>query len=231
MKLTEDKLWNASHFEGVVFDMDGVIFDSERLVYLEWVEMSKKYGIPNITEVYRRCIGVTYDRTKQIFYEAYGDRYPYEVYKKEVSANFHAKYDGGRLPVKKGVRELLAYLKEKKIPTAIASSTRSEIVHTEITDAGLMTYFTKIIGGDMVTRSKPNPDIFLKACEEIGVNPVRTLGVEDSYNGIRALHAAGMPAVMVPDMVQPDEEMKLLATWICKDLEEVLLGLSQSEKE
>ena len=119
------------------------------------------------------------------------------------------------------VRELLEYLKEKQIKTAIASSTKGPLVRKHLERTGLSGYFQEIVSGDMVEKSKPEPDIYLKACEVVGVLPENAMGIEDSFNGIRAVAAAGMTAVMVPDMVQPDEEIRQIYDYCVQDLLEV----------
>lgn len=217
-------------YKAVVFDMDGVIFDSEKLVLDGWLEIADKYGIIGIEEVYNKCIGVNSLLTKQIFLEHYGPQFPYDTYKKEASALFHERYDNGRLPMKPGVIELLSYLRKKGYLIGLASSTRRAVVEQEIKDAGLLKYFDHLTCGDMVKKSKPEPDIFLMACESLGVEPGEAMAVEDSFNGIRAANRAGMTAVMVPDMIQPDEEMKQLAHVICRDLFEVKEWISESSQ-
>lgn len=216
-------------YKAVIFDMDGVIFDSERLVLEGWQEIAVKYGIKGIEEVLPRCLGVNAQATREIFREYYGQDFPYDEYKKEASALFHSRYGNGKLPLKPGVKELLSYLKENGYLVGLASSTRQAIVEQEIRDAGLMPYFDNLVCGDMLKRSKPEPDIYLKACENLDVEPRMAVAVEDSYNGIRSAKRAGMVPVMVPDMVQPDEEMRSLAHKICKDLFEVKNWISETE--
>ena len=216
-------------YKAVIFDMDGVIFDSERLVLEGWQEIAAKYGIKGIEEVLPRCLGVNAQATREIFREYYGQDFPYDEYKKEASALFHSRYGNGKLPLKPGVKELLSYLKENGYLVGLASSTRQAIVEQEIRDAGLMPYFDNLVCGDMLKRSKPEPDIYLKACENLHVEPRMAVAVEDSYNGIRSAKRAGMVPVMVPDMVQPDEEMRSLAHKICKDLFEVKNWISETE--
>lgn len=208
-------------YKAVVFDMDGVIFDSEIKVIECWEEIAKKYGIANIEDTARKCLGINAVVTKEIFLETYGRDFPYDEYKKEMSALFHRRYDEGRLPLKAGIRELLQYLKEEGYKIGIASSTRYAVVQQEIKDAGLLSYFDHITGGDMLKKSKPEPDIYLMACEHLDVEPKEAVAIEDSYNGIRSAYRAGMVPIMVPDLVEPDEEMKKLAKYICKDLIQV----------
>lgn len=217
--------------DAVVFDMDGVIFDSESKVMECWGEVAEKYGIKDIHKVCRMCLGTNAAETRRIVLEYYGQDFPYDTYVKEMSALYHERYDGGRLPTKQGIRELLEYLKANGVKIALASSTRSLVVNDQLRDAGLLPYFDAIICGDMVSRSKPDPEIFLKACAELDVSPERALGIEDSYNGIRALHSAGMRPVMVPDLAPPTEEMERLAEVILPTLNDVIRYLDKERKE
>lgn len=216
MKLNKDKEYDA-----VVFDMDGVIFDSERATMVCWLELADKYSIPNIEEAFLACTGTTMARTREIMLERYGEEFPYDEYAKEASLMYHSKYDGGRLPMKKGVIELLTFLKDEGKKIALASSTRKQTVISQLKDAGILDFFDEIICGDMVERSKPAPDIFLKACEAINVSPERTYGIEDSYNGIRAAHAGKLRPIMVPDLLPENDEMRKLSEVVLTDLLEV----------
>ena len=212
-------------FDAVVFDMDGVIFDSERAVLECWLELADKYAIPDIMEPYLACTGTTMARTREIMMETYGPDFPYDEYAAEASAMFHERYDGGRLPMKRGVREILEYLKSHGKRIALASSTRRETVVNQLRDAKILEYFDEVVTGDMVERSKPEPDIFLLACEKVGVAPTRAFAIEDSYNGIRAAHSGKLRPIMVPDLRPADAEMKELAEAVLEDLEAVLAYL------
>ena len=204
--------------ETVIFDMDGVIFDSERLVIECWEVIAKKHNIPDIVEICMRVQGNNREETGKRFREKYGDGFPYEAYKKEVSALFRHLYGGGRLPLKPGVTEILESLKQAQIPLALASSTRTDIVRQELDEAKIIHYFGSVLGGDMVARSKPEPDIFLAAAKALGAVPANCYVVEDSFNGICAAYRAGMHPVLVPDMQRPTEEIRRLAEVIVPDL-------------
>lgn len=214
--------------KAIIFDMDGVIFDSERAVYEGWLELAKKYHIADIEKVYPRCIGVNAKISREIFLDHYGEDFPYDVYKAEQSKNYHAKYDGGHLPLKLGIKELLIALKGNGYKTAIASSTRTALVEQQIRENGLGEYFDAIVGGDMVNKSKPEPDIFQKAADLLEVPYEQTYVIEDSYNGIRGAYAGGMIPIMVPDMLTPDDEMMQKARYIFRDLHEVKKFLMNS---
>lgn len=200
--------------EAVVFDMDGIIFDSEKLVVECWQVVADKYGIKGIEDACYRCLGLNRVVTKEIFLEIYGKDFDYDGYKQEMADLFHAKAAGGNLPKKAGIEELLRYLKSTGLKLAVASSTRRQVVEAELKEAGLLGYFDVVIAGDMVERSKPKPDIYLKACECLSVTPANAFAIEDSYNGIRSAYAAGMRPIMVPDMAPPNEEMRNLSECI-----------------
>lgn len=208
-------------YKAVIFDMDGVIFDSEKLILDIWVEVGREHGIPNVEENMYKCLGVNAVETKQIFLRAYGEDFPYDTYKGEVSRRYHAVSDGGLLPVKPGVEALLAYLKDKGYHIGLASSTREACVRQELEDAGIIDYFQVLTCGDMLKKSKPEPDIYLMACESLGVAPEDSIAIEDSFNGIRSAYAAGMTPIMVPDLIPPNEEMKEKSHRIFADLFEV----------
>lgn len=209
-------------FDAVVFDMDGVIFDSEKLVIECWGEVAQKYKIKDIEAACRECTGMNATATLERFKARYGQDFPYEQYKKEMSELFHHRYGGGRLPLKPGVKEILSFLKECDKKVALASSTRQDIVRQELTDAGIIKYFDEVVCGDMVKRSKPEPDIFIKACECLGVRCEDTFAIEDSYNGIRAASIAGNRAIMVPDLLEPTREMEEQAEVILPSLLHVI---------
>lgn len=217
-------------YDAVVFDMDGVIFDSERETMICWLELAEKYGLKDMQTNYNACIGVTYSRTKEIMENAYGADFNFEKFAKEASVMYHEKNDGGNLPMKAGIRELLDYLKKENKKIAVASSTRRETVENQLKWAGISDYFDAVICGDMVERSKPAPDIFLKACEVLCVSPERAYAIEDSYNGIRAAHAGKLMPVMVPDLLPPTSEMHELAEAILYDLNQVKEYIYAEEK-
>ena len=209
-------------YKAVVFDMDGVIFDSERAIMQCWKEVASRHNIPDIEKAILACTGTTMVRTREIMLNLYGADFPYDEYARESSAIFHSRYDGGRLPMKQGVKELLTFLKERGKKIALASSTRQQVVTDELRDAGIIEYFDRIICGDMVSRSKPAPDIFLKACEELNISPSDSYAIEDSYNGIRAAHAGGLHPIMVPDLLPADEEMHSLAEIVLPNLTSIM---------
>ena len=192
----------------VLFDMDGVIFDSERALRAVWLELAAEQGLGDMERVYARCLGVTREVTGSILREEYGEDFPWEAFREET----------GRLPLKPGAREILRALGERGAPLALASSTQRALVLRELEEAGLLPFFDAVVCGDEVRRSKPEPEIFLTAAARLGAEPGRCFVIEDSFNGVRAGHAAGMRVLMVPDLLPPSDEIRRLAEAVLPDL-------------
>lgn len=208
--------------KAVIFDMDGVIFDSERLVLDCWEKVGEKYHLANIREVFIECIGTNKEKTKEIVHEHYGESFAYDKFAKEASLIFHDVVNSDGLPVKNGVRELLEYLRQNEVPVGLASSTRLAVVEEELKQAGLYDYFQVIVGGDQLKRSKPHPDIYLMTCEKMKVLPKDAYAIEDSYNGIRASYGAGMMPIMVPDILPATEETQKMSIIVLENLLQVV---------
>ena len=216
---------SAQSLHPVIFDMDGVIFDSERLLLESWKMVADRYGIPDIEATLARCLGVSVDVSRQIYFDRYGPDFPLDNYKVETRAYFRSQCPNGHPPVKEGARELLAALRARGVPLALASSTRLVTVRRELDEAGLLPFFDAVIGGDTVAHSKPDPEIFLTAASLLDAAPADCWVIEDSFNGVRAAHAGGMHPIMVPDLLPPDAEMEEKAEIIVKDLFEAMAYL------
>ena len=202
----------------VIFDMDGVIFDSEQAYIDIYREILTRDGITFIEQACIDAIGANWQRTREIWREYYGGDMDFEPYHQEARSILRNK----SFPLKPYVHEIFAYLKEQEIPMALASSTREESVMRMLGDAGLTENFDAIICGDMVSHSKPHPEIFLTAAARLVIPPENCYVIEDSYNGIRCAHNAGMHPIMVPDILQPDDEIKALAEVVLPDLNAVI---------
>lgn len=204
--------------KAVVFDMDGVLFDTESISVKSWCAVVEEQGIQDMDSVVMQCIGRNDTDCKILLLDHYGQDFPYDEFKKLVWDWFQDYLDRNGVPVKKGVRELLSYLQEAGYGIGLASSSRRETVLGNLEKTGLTSYFSTIVTGDMVEHSKPLPDIYLLACEKMGVKPEEAYAIEDSHNGIKSAQAAGMKAIMVPDLLEPDEEIRSLSFLVLEDL-------------
>lgn len=202
-------------FRAAIFDMDGLILDSERTVLKCWEAVGQKYGFPDIETYGISVIGKNKTATIEEFERVYGE--PGDRYEKEM----RKVYLSMEVPLKPHTIELLSAMKSAGMKIAIASSSTREEVTTQLTKLGAFQFFDAAVCGDQVTKSKPDPEIFLLACDALGVKPEESLGLEDSFNGVRACKASGLFTIMVPDIIQPDDEMKGLADVILPSLKDV----------
>ncbi len=194
--------------KAVIFDMDGLMFDTEKIGIRTWRTLSAELGYPKLDGLIFKCFGTNHNFKRKFFAEMLGEDFPYDTFcRREVEVTGETLRKEG-IPHKKGLVQLLEYLKENNIRCAVATSTPYHPGIDHIKNAGVLDYFDAVITGDMTENGKPAPDIYLKACSEVGVEPAFAMGLEDSYNGVRAIYSAGMRPVMIPDMVEPDEEMK-----------------------
>ena len=208
-------------FKAVVFDMDGVLFDTEIICLQAWKMVGEEYRIEDIERTAIGCIGLNLTDTKAYFKQKYGADIDFELYKAECSRHIREIIDRDGLPLKPGVIEILTFLKKKDCRIALASSTSKSGVLKHIDRAGISEFFEVVVGGDMVEHSKPRPDIYLMACSKLGVAPSDAIAVEDSPNGLRSAHAAGMHPIMVPDLIAPTPEIEELLYTRCDSLLEV----------
>lgn len=214
----------------VIFDMDGVLFDTEIVCMKAWMAVAEKNGMAGMETVFPQCIGLNSNDSRQIVKKAYGEEFDYPAFRQQAADWFQEYLRQNGLPIKPGVPEILEWLKSSGYLVGLASSTRSSTVFGHLDQAGMRDDFQVVVTGDMVEHSKPRPDIYLMACSRLGVEPGQAYAIEDSPNGIRSAHAAGMHPIMVPDMIEPDEEMRRLSEIIRKDLRGVMAYLQQ-EKE
>lgn len=223
-------MFTLDNIDGIIFDMDGVIFDTESVGLKAWQNVGTKHGIDlhAITDFAMRCIGRSSKDSTAMMKAEFGDKFDTDAIRRESQEEFHRLINEDEMPVKKGARELLTWLDEKGAKVGLASSTKYDIVTEQLSRAGLIDHFDMIIGGDMIENSKPEPEIYLFACERLGVRPQYTLAVEDSLNGIISAHRAGMIPVLVPDILEPTKEMLSMAYTKADSLCEVLDKLSKT---
>lgn len=170
----------------IIFDMDGVLFDTENLVFSCWKFAAGKFMLTGIEDVFYQVIGVSSEGTKKVFSKTYGDKLDYAQFREETHRMFDEKIEKNGVPLKTGARELLQFLKINGWRVGLASSTRVQRVEEMLKATNLYDFFEVIVGGDMVEKSKPEPDIYLDVCEKMQINPKDTYAIEDSHNGVRS---------------------------------------------
>lgn len=208
--------------KGAIFDMDGLMFDSERLVCNIWQEMMNENGYKFSVDIFKNTIGLRQDKSKEFYTSLYGTDFDYDGFKKQSRERFYKHIEVNGVPIKKGLFELLDYLKSQNIKMAVATSTSAQTALKVIKKAGVYDYFDSFVCGDDVKNGKPHPEVFLTAAQRIGIAPDKCVAFEDSINGIKSAFAANMTTVMVPDFLQPTEEITPKISFLCKSLDEAI---------
>ena len=213
----------------VIFDMDGVIFDTERLAHRCWLEVARQKGIKDMDKTYPSIIGCNHSRAAETLLNYYGEKFPVENFLQDTRRTFNRYIDTYGVPIKPGVTELLMFLKANGYMTALASSSDRAIVEKELKSVDIYKYFDKIVCGDEVTHSKPDPEIFLKAVSALKSQKRESMVIEDFYNGLQAAVSAGVTAVMVPDMLPPTEELIGAGVKVFPNLLSVKIALKENK--
>lgn len=213
----------------VIFDMDGLMFDTEKVFIQAWDYAGEKIGIGKAGYMVYKTLGMSIVMAYEVWKEEFGDRYNQEELRKYTKEFLQKFYAENKVPVKPGLYVLLDYLKEQGCKMAVATSSPRWEVERHLKDAGVADYFVGIVCGDMVAKSKPEPEIYLKACEILGAKPEECIALEDSKNGLLSAHRAGCKPIMVPDLWQPDEEVLQMIKGKYSDLEQVKNALECGE--
>lgn len=207
---------------GAVFDMDGLMFDTETLVYRAWQKVMDDHNYNYNFEIYKQTVGRRTVDVKKMYEEMYDDNFDYALMREEANVYFRKAINDFGVPFKKGLINILEHLKDKGIKIALATSTSSQTAMWLIEDANLKKYFDKYVCGNMVTNGKPHPEVFLTAAKELQLPPEDCIALEDSLNGIKSAYNAGMKPIMIPDMLEPTEEIKPMLYALCEDLDEAI---------
>ncbi|MBQ6296118.1 MAG: HAD family phosphatase [Selenomonadaceae bacterium] len=213
---------------GAIFDMDGTLFDTEKLYCQAWLDVAEEFGEKRNPDVATAVSGTNLDSyTEQVIKNFYPDidvkKYIARVL--EVAREVPEK----NLELMTGVEEILNFFKTAGVKMAVASSAPVEVIEKNLTRSNLRGYFEILVGGDLVANGKPAPDIFLLAAKELNLAPNDCYIFEDSFNGIRSAAASGGVAIMIPDTVQPTEEIKKLCTTIYPNLIEAKRAIERGE--
>ena len=214
--------------ELVIFDMDGLIFDSERAHMEVLQEICLEHGLELTEEDYVKTLGLSRADTLQVMKGIFGPEVPYGEIAAEGRRRLNARAQKKSLPVKPGIKELLGHLGSMGIPACVASSSPRKTVEIYLDSSGLAPAFDFIMSGDDITHSKPDPEIFLQCCRHYGTEPAHALVLEDSEYGILAAANAGIPVVCIPDMKQPAPEYASKAGCILPDAFALIRLLDQA---
>jgi len=195
------------NFNAIIFDMDGLLLDSERLALEAFETTCSKFCLGDLTDIFKQCIGTNPDLGRSILKSGLNGIMDHKEFNVEWDNRYIKLIQEKPVPLKDGTESLLEYIKSIGIPMAVATSTRTDRAKVKLSDSGILHFFETIIGGDQVSNSKPDPEIYIKAASELSSEPSKCLAFEDSPNGVKSAVAAGLTVVQVPDLLQPDEEL------------------------
>ncbi|MCR5256208.1 MAG: HAD family phosphatase [Acetatifactor sp.] len=212
--------------KAVIFDMDGTLVDTEKWFRIFWPEALKKAGYEMSDEqaLFVRSLGKPYSVAN--FKEWYGEDFDYEAVRnirRGIMKDYFADHE---YELKKGAIEIMEILKEKNICIALATATPLDRAGDTLKRVGLYDYFDEIISATMVEKGKPAPDIYLYACDKLGLKPEECLVVEDSPNGVISGYLAGCKTVMVPDQTPVTEELRPMLYGEAQDLSKLAVFLA-----
>ena len=210
----------------VVFDMDGLLFDTESIYERAALSAAAELGQDMDAAFFRSTIGVPWLATRERLVELYGPSFAVDELRAVAGRIFNELVEAD-LPLKPGVVELLDFLASRGLPLGVATSARRPTAENHLGKAGLLGRFAAIATRDDVERTKPHPDVYLEAARRLGVAPERCLAFEDSNVGLEAAHAAGAMAFMVPDLLQPLPENRKRSVDVFPDLHAALRVLRQ----
>ena len=197
------------------------MIDSERVTFECYQEILKGMNLTMDEEFYKTLLGKPLKGIYQRFYDVYGNYFPIEDVIKDVHALIAKRFETEGVPIKTGLKSLLEYLKENNYKTIVATSSNRDRVDTILSQAQITDYFDDSICGDEVTKGKPNPEVFLKSCQKLGVNVDEAIVLEDSEAGIQASYDAGIKVICIPDMKYPEKQYEEKTFKILKDLNDV----------
>lgn len=213
--------------KAVFFDMDGLMLDTEPITIKAKVIEGNKIGLAITEDMVKHTIGMSQKHVDEYFKSFFHEKYNHQYFiQKRREYLFEYMKENG-LPLKKGLESLLEYLKIKEIPLAIVTSSTREIINQYMQYGDIFKYFKFIVTGDEVKKGKPDPDVYLYAAKRMGVNPEECLVYEDSKNGIISASRAHMKVIMIPDLIEPDEEVLAYRPEIFSSLDESISYLNR----
>ncbi|MFO7810724.1 MAG: HAD family phosphatase [Candidatus Delongbacteria bacterium] len=195
-------------YDAFIFDMDGLLFDTEKICWNCFKEICSGYGYDPDFEIYKKCIGRNTAEGNKLLEKGFGSFIPYAEANRKWNDLYISLIEKEAIPLKEGAHTFLKTLAQKNLRTAVATSTDTGVALKKLKKAGILNFFEKVTGGDTVKKSKPDPAIYLNTATALGAEPKKCIVFEDSENGVRSAYAAGMTIIQIPDLIEPSEDIR-----------------------
>lgn len=190
----------------ILFDMDGLLLDTEKVCFDNFVETRRHFSLSDSSDVFLRCVGLRRPECDRVILESLPEQVEFqdfnEVWREKISATLRRE-----IPVKAGALQLFQVLSSKGYLMGVATSTETEVARSHLEKTGLLPFLAGVVGGDLVQQGKPNPEVYHKIAEHLGVSAADCIAFEDSETGTRAAVASGARTVQIPDLIPPSAEM------------------------
>jgi len=209
-------------FKAIIFDMDGLLLDSERLFFDTFLFACNSLGLNDLTDLFYSLLGRNKESGERILRDGLTGIADFDEFSRIWDAEYTRLSETKPIPLMPGVKEILSHLECIGIPMAVATSTNTESAQTHLKASGILGYFDFVIGGDQVEHSKPDPEIYLKAASAMSLCPESCLAFEDSANGVRSAVSSGMAVVQIPDLVTPDADLLKLGHIVLDNIADAL---------
>ena len=213
--------------QGAIFDMDGLLFDTERMYRDSWKQSAQQFGLVHNPDFPRAVCGSSGAHMREIILQYY-PQVDAKAFADDCILRVERELET-HVPEKTGVRDILQYFKQHGVRVAVASSSKRATVLHNLKQADILSYFDAVVSGDQVTHGKPAPDIFLLAAQQIGCEPENCYVFEDGINGIRAGAAAGCMTIMIPDLTPPNAQLEQLCAGIYPSLSDAMNAIAGNE--
>lgn len=214
---------NTDDYHGFIFDMDGLLLDTERICWECFQNACRKFGLYPDFSIYKLCLGRKAQEGNKLLAENFKGCSDFSALNEEWAEKYKDHIENNMIPVKKGVRKSLEFLSGKNIPLGVATSTERKTALKKLSKTDLYGYFSIIVTGDDVKNSKPDPEIYILASKMLKIDPENCIAFEDSDNGVISAVNAGIRVIQIPDMIEPSDDIRLFGHSIVNSFNDIEL--------
>lgn len=208
--------------DAVIFDMDGLLVDTESFSFRAFEHAVAAHELDELTELFTSLVGTNEQHHRETLQSRLADKVDPVEFRKTWIEHYKQLTTDETVPLLPGVLETLQWLQIHNVKTAVATSSATSAAEKKLSDAGISEYFMSVVCGDQVRNSKPHPDIYLQAGKSINASMSHSIGLEDSVNGAKSAHSAGLNVIQVPNIVPAAKELHDLGITVCNSMNEVL---------